>query len=231
MRSLHVGVLVVAACHAAPRNQVAMPTTTASASARTPPPKPLVIAETFGGYGCRGWSPTQGIALCFVGSTAAGSEPEVTAQFIALDDQAQPPADLPITLVDPFPNVATAKIPADALAKLREATQRFVTSWTSLDTFDGMDGRIRAGRVEVIARGSQTDAGGENAAPRYRVDLLVRSDKESAIDQIDGAISGYSVTTYIAGRTVLIERSYSIADEGQYERHVEVFVLAAPDRG
>lgn len=87
-----------------------------------------------------------------------------------------------------------------------------------------MDGSTRTGNTEVFARSTQLYAGGANPAPSYRVGVFARSNKQVTIDDVIGVISAFSVVVYRAGRTVLIERTYSLADEGQYD--VDAFVFS-----
>jgi hypothetical protein len=186
----------------------------------TAPRERLVIDAVLGGFGCRGWSPTRRIALCFVGGAALGADTDVKAQFVALAANATLPADIQLALDDAH-DLTKARIRPDVLDKLRVEASGFV-QW---DEVTMVGDAARVGAIALATRSSQTDSGGDNTAPRYHWELVARFGNDAiTVDASDGAISSYSVTAYRAEGAVVLARTYSIADEGQYEQHGDVFV-------
>ena len=222
MRSI-AWALALVACGASTPTVRLTPAPPKPASSATPTTlrKSIVIADVLGGFACVGWSPRRGIALCFTGSTAMTKPADVTATFVALDARANAPRDVPVAISDS--RLEGATIPSATLKALRAATGDFVV----FDDVHRLADGERIGLLTFTTRSAQTEPGEENIAPRYHDELLVRSPKdESTLDTADGAISDYTITAYRAGSATVLLRSYSIADEGQYEEDVAVFVCS-----
>lgn len=197
-----------------------------------PPAWPVTSSAEVPEFGCIGWSRKRGVLACILGNSFSDSGLDVSLVFVPVRADAE--LIEPLSLVEQ-PGRSRPPFPPDKVAPFNDLLRGFTplardaarleTRWTH----------------DKLVVGPATTAGGATLAlqlqregtmifaPKYHATLWIRfaGHPRLLIEDLADALSHVEARLFTVGGALIVERIYSVGDEGTYGTFIQLWRCTA----
>ena len=197
------------------------------------PAWPVAPGAEVPGFGCIGWSRKRGVLACILGMAFSDSGIDVSLGFVPVRADAEPIE--PLALVEHKPGLSPPPFPPDKIAPFNSLLRGFTpldrgapwieASWAGDELI--VSPPITAGGATLALQLGRE--GRMIVAPKYRAKLWIRfaGHPRLMIEDVADAISHVDVRLFTVGGAVIVERIYSVGDEGTYGTFIQLWRCTA----